>query len=80
MKALFKLKGLLYESGMNPLTSLKLFDYLVKPIALYGSALWGADLLNISGLQKFLESMEKPICKKLNISLCRFVIGVHKKS
>jgi len=80
MRALFKLKGLLYGSGMNPLTSLTLFDQLVKPIALYGSELWGIDLFNTSSLPKFLHSMEKPTCEKLNISLCRFVLGVHKKS
>ena len=79
MRALFKLKGLpLFGSGMNPLTSLKLFEQLVKIIALYGSTLWGVDLLNILSNQKFLESMEKPICDKLKISLCRFVLGVHK--
>ena len=47
MKALFKLKGLLCGSGMNPLTSLKLFDKLVKFIAIYGSELWAVDFLNI---------------------------------
>jgi hypothetical protein len=80
MRALFKLKSLLYGSGMNPLTCLKLFDQLVKPIALYGSELWGADLLKTSSLKSLIESMEKPTCEKLNISLCRFVLGVHKKS
>ena len=36
--------------------------------------------MNLSSLQMFLESMEKPICEKLNISLCRLVLGVYKKS
>ena len=65
---------------MNPLTSLKLLDPIVKPVALYCSELWGADLLNLSSLHRFVESMEKPIREKLNISICRCVLGVHKNS
>ena len=80
MRAPLKLKGLLYEYGMNPLTSLTLFDQLVKPIALYGSEPWGVAPLNTPSLQKFLESMEKPTCEQLNSSLCRFVLGLYKKS
>ena len=80
MRALFKLKGLLHGSGMNPLTSLKLFDQLVKPIALYGSELWGADILSMLNPTKFFESMEKVLCEKLNMSISRFILGVHKKS
>ena len=80
MRALFKLKGLLHGSGMNPFTSLRLFDQLVKPIALYGSELWGADILCMSNPKKFFESMEKLLCEKLNMSISRFVLGVHKKS
>ena len=64
MKALVKLKGLLYESGMNPLTSVTLFDQLVKPIVSYGSDL--ADLVTLSNRQKFLESMEKPFVRNLD--------------
>jgi hypothetical protein len=41
MKALFKLKQLLYDSNLKPDTSLKLFDQLIKPICLYGAEIWG---------------------------------------
>ena len=69
MRALFKLKGILYESEMNQVTSLNLFDQLVKPRVLSGSELWGADLLNISSLQNFLESMEKPTWAHLDTDI-----------
>jgi len=41
MKALFKLKHLLYGSNLNPNVCLQLFDQLIKPICLYGAEIWG---------------------------------------
>jgi len=79
-RALFKLKSLLHSSNLKPSVCMKLFDQLIKPICLYGSELWGTDLLKTSDLHVFLESMTKSACEKLNISFCRFVLGVHKKS
>ena len=55
MKALFKLKHILYGSLMNPLKRLKVFDKLVKSIALDGSEVWGVVILNISSLQHFFR-------------------------
>ena len=80
MRALFKLKGLLHGSGLQPSASLRLFDQLIKPICLYGSEIWGAEFCNSSELPKILKNMEKLICEKINISMCRFTLGLHKKS
>ena len=75
MKALFKLKQLLYDSNLKPDTSLKLFDQLIKPICLYGAEIWGVDSINISmDLQengKLENSLEKILCEKLNISFLK---------
>ena len=84
MKALFKLKQLLYDSNLKPDTSLKLFDQLIKPICLYGAEIWGVDSINISmDLQengKLENSLEKILCEKLNISFSKYILGVHKNA
>jgi len=80
MRALFKLKNLLFDSNTNPTTSIKLFDQLIKPICMYGSEIWGADLLKTPEFSKLAQSIEKLACEKLNLSICRFILGVHKKS
>jgi hypothetical protein len=85
MKALFKLKGLLHDSKLNPSVCLKLFDQLIKPICLYGCEIWGPDYIkaNVPSQEtsgKFEESLEKFMCEKLNISFSKFLLGVHKKA
>jgi len=61
---------------------MNLFDQLIKPIALYGSEIWGPDV--IKGLDgddtKYCRSLESFACEKLNLSFARFVLGVHKKA
>ena len=52
-RAMFKLKSLLYGTGIKPPISLKMFDQLIKPICLYGSELWGLEILNIKKLDKY---------------------------
>ena len=42
-KTLFKLKALLSSAYLKPDIAMKLFDQLIKPIALYGSEIWGPD-------------------------------------
>lgn len=83
-KALFKLKSLLYNTNINPKTALKLFDQLIKPIALYGSEIWGPDTIRCKltneSEPKFIRSFESFACEKLNLSFARFVLGVHKKA
>ena len=44
-KALFKLKSLLYHVDIDIKIALKLFDQLIKPIALYSSEIWGPDVI-----------------------------------
>ncbi len=46
LRALFKLKSMLSGTTIGAHASLKLFDSLVKPVALYGSELWGVDCLS----------------------------------
>ena len=80
MRALFKLKGLLHGTGMRPNTCLKLFDQLIKPICLYGSEIWGVEFCRSADPEKIYTYFEKLPCEKLNMSMCRFILGLHKKS
>ena len=63
-----------------PRTILKMFDQLVKPIAIYGAEIWGIDLLNCDSTPKLMNSMSKLRSEKLNLPLCRHVLGVHRKA
>ncbi len=80
MRALFKLKALVGYSNRNPTVAIKLFEQLIKPIALYGSEIWGLDCLKVRHRDKFVSSLDMPLCEKLNLSMCRHTLGVHKKS
>ena len=84
MKALFKLKHLLYGSDLKPALCMKLFDQLIKPICLYGAEIWGPSSLFISSPLEnegqLEKQCEKLMCEKLHISFAKFVLGVHKKS
>ena len=79
-KAMFKLKSLLYGSAVKPYTCMKLFDQLIKPIALYGSEIWGIDEIKFSDDISFFRTTEKFAAEKLNLSFSKFALGVHQKS
>ena len=81
-KAMFKLRCLLTDTGIEPKTAIKLFDQLIKPIALYGSEIWGPGKLSASlqNKQMLNKSFSKMSCEKVNLSFCRSILGVHKKA
>ena len=78
MLALFKLKRMLSGTGLKAAIMLDLFDRLVKPIALYGSEIWGIGFLNCNSAERLRQSMTFPMCEKVNLSFCRYVPDIHK--
>ncbi len=60
------------NTGLPPKSILKLFDQLVKPIALYGSEIWGMESVGGKDLTRDhvdpVESLSKTVCEKLNVS------------
>jgi hypothetical protein len=82
-KALFKLKACTRDSAISPALALKLFDQLIKPVCLYGSAIWGTENLNATKYKKEhgfeLGFYSLPI-EKLHTSFCKYILGVSKKS
>ena len=79
-KALFKLKSLLYGSSVKPSTCIKLFDQLIKPIALYGSEIWGVGEFKLNNITSFMKTLEKFAAEKVNLSFSKFALGVHQKA
>ena len=80
-RALFKLKSLLYSTKVKPKLCLKLFDQLIKPICLYGSELWRMNAIKGNfNLRKLFQSPNAVKCEKVQLSFCRFILGLHKKS
>ncbi len=57
---------------------LDLFHRLVKPIALYGSDIWGIGFLSCNSAERLWQSMTAQICEKLNLSFCRYVLDIHR--
>ena len=79
-KALFKLQSLLANSNIMPSTCLRLFDQLIKPIAVYGPELWGIDGIKLKNISQFYKSIESFASEKNNLAYSRFILAVHKKS
>ena len=82
-KALFKLHSAIADSNLNPSTSLHLFDCLIKPIALYGSEIWGAEDYfknTCPWEQLFGQKLFRQPADKLNLSFCKSILGVSKKA
>ena len=82
-KALFKLKSVIDRDFLSPKISLDLFDKTVKPVCLYGSEIWSC--LNVSNTilnnNAFIEHlMKKYQVDKVNISFCKWLLGIHKYS
>ena len=80
-KALFALKNI--DTSNNAMLTFKLFDSLVSPIITYGIEAWGPFLLdenkfdNLNSLKSMFEFM--PI-ERLNIKICKYILGVSRKS
>ncbi len=53
LRALFKLKGMVGGANLLPQVTLMLFDQLIKPIALYGSEIWGHETISTKTPRNF---------------------------
>jgi hypothetical protein len=80
--ALFALNSSLRKVQSNPKLALKLFDTLIKPIALYGCEVWGAFGSRVGDVNTLLNVMldadGKPF-EALNIKACKQALHVNKK-
>ena len=61
----------------NAMLTLKLFDSLVAPILTYATL---TDTKKIANTQSLKSIMESPSIERLNVKLCKHVLGVSRKS
>ena len=78
LKAFYKFKQI--HPYNNVTLSLKLFDSLVTPIATYAGSVWGVlctgKLFDVHDLNYY----DKAPLEKVNLKLCRYLLGVNKYS
>ena len=78
LKAFYKFKQI-HPNNNVPL-ALKLFDTLVTPIATYGGAIWGVLCTGKNFDVYDLNLYDKAPLEKLNLKLCKYLLGVNKFS
>lgn len=79
LKALHKLTKLLdhnYDIG----TTLHIFDHTIKPILLYGSEVWGVDLLKPTSKKHLLDYIEDNKLSTLELKFYRRLLGVKRST
>ena len=71
------------DTRNNAEQSLKLFDVLVTPVLTYAIEIWGPSLIDknkISRDHSFKCLLVSPCCENLNVKLCKYVLGIGRKS
>ena len=77
-KALFNLKY--FNTNGNVGLSFKLFNSLVLPILSYGSEVLAPFLIQNLNSDNFMHLSEKVCTEQIHNKLCRFILGLHRKS
>jgi exonuclease III len=85
LKAYFKMAKMLSTEYSDTNTILHLFDHTIKPVLLYASEIWGCIDPNLRRIQKKTdnkldEGYKKLWSEKLQLKMCKYVLGVHKKT
>lgn len=85
LKAYFKMVKMLSTEHSTPNTTMHLFDHTVKPILLYASEIWGCIDPNLRRVKNNPESKlnkgyEKLWSEKLQLKMCRYLLGVNNKT
>jgi hypothetical protein len=83
LKGWFSIRnGLYHQQVWDSNVYLHSFDTAIKPILLYGSEIWGMDLINKKDSSKFsfpkLDSSYQ--CERIHIKICKYVLRVPKSA
>ncbi len=84
LKAYYKLRKYFLSFEPSVKNSIHVFDHTIKPILVYGSEIWGFFNPSKARFKKGEVPMDQiylnPLCEKLHIKFCKFILGVNKKA
>ncbi len=78
-RAYIEMKSSFMGMDINPRLYIKLFDSLVKPIALYGCEVWGSFGHKVLFTNKFYFNDNSPY-EKLHLKMCKQILKVSKRT
>ena len=82
-KAWFSIRNGLYNQKVWPVDIyIKSFETVIKPIMLYGCEIWGLNIINTKGSNKYKMpkfDLAMP-CERLHIRVCKQILRVPKKA
>ena len=64
----------------NVKVAIHLFDTLVQPIVTYASVVWAPLYAHKTNMDNFMQTCNDSPVEKLNVKLCKYLLGVHKSS
>ena len=78
LRAFYKFKRLQPQNNIRQ--ALKLFDCLIIPILTYSSVIWGPLYAKSMNEENLYDICNNSPIERLNLKLCKFLLGVHSKS
>ena len=78
LKAFYKFKQLHPQNNVK--LALRLFDALIVPILTYAGVVWGPLYAHRISKDNFSSTCNDSPIERLNVKLCKYILGVHKKS
>ena len=78
LKAFYKFKQLHPQNNVK--LAMRLFDTLVVPILTYAGTIWAPLYAHKISIENFFTTCNDSPIERLNVKLCKYLLGVHKKS
>ena len=71
---ILRLLGKSKQKNIN--TYITLFDYIIKPIAMYACEIWGENIKTVNNIADFGNSP----CERFHTRVCKNILGAHRKT
>ena len=78
LKAMYKVQSLFKYAKPNFVTSLHIFDHIVRPILLYGAEIWGDSSFCTKG--SVYNKLVSDVIEECHLKFCKFTLGVNKRA
>ena len=81
-KAMFAMQKKTHDIQLLPKVQLDLFRCLILPIALYGSEIWGCELISSKSktFDSLLDKLENNKVEKMFMGFSRYILGVNRRT